>query len=84
MRHGLEGSVCWGVCVWGSFESHTKHCAETLHSCWLGFLFPNAFLPQSHHRDCLESCPTFSKFRARSGKGSLPHPLTLEGVWTPS
>lgn len=77
--------VCVGVCVCGgSFESHTKHCAETLHSCWLGFLFPNAFLPQSHHRDCLESCPTFSKFRARSGKGSLPHPLTLEGVWTPS
>lgn len=37
---------------------------------------------QSHQGDCLESGPTFSKFRARSGRGSLPsppHPLTLEG-----
>ena len=57
-------------------------CAETLHS-WPGWLpAPDTFLPQSHHRDCLESGPTFSKFRTRSGKGSLPlppYPLTQEG-----
>lgn len=37
----LGGSVCWGVylvgCVW-------VLCAETLHSCWPGFLFLDAFL----------------------------------------
>ena len=73
--------VCVCVCVrvvW----AHTEPGAETLHS-WLGWLpAPDTFLPQSHHRDCLESGPTFSKFRTRSGKGSLlfpPHPLTQEG-----
>lgn len=35
----VGGSVLSGVCV-GS-------CAETLHSCWPGFLFLDAFLPQS-------------------------------------
>lgn len=64
---------------WGFYEPHTKRCAETLHSCWLGFLFPDAFLPQSHHGDCLESGPTFSKFRARSGKGTLPLPPHSQG-----
>lgn len=36
--------MCWGVylvgCVW-------VLCAETLHSCWPGFLFLDAFLPLS-------------------------------------
>lgn len=37
---GLEGSVlgCVLVGVW-VLGAHTKPCAETLHSCWLGFLF---------------------------------------------
>lgn len=76
--------VWWVICVCvlgGSFEATQslvlRHCIP---AGWLPV--PDAFLPQSHQGDCcLESGPTFSKFRARSGKGFLPsppHTLTLQ------
>jgi hypothetical protein len=67
--------------VWGFFESHTKLCAEALHSCWLVFLFPDAFLLQSH----LETGWNPPHILQIQGKiwqrlpPLSPHPLTLEG-----
>lgn len=50
-------------CVW-------VLCAETLHSCWPGFLFLDAFLTLvTRDTAAWNLGPTFSKFRAKLGKG---------------
>ena len=71
--------VCVCVCVW--FEPTQRLVLR--HRIPAGWASCSRCIPaHSHHRDCLESGPTFSKFRTRCGKGSLPlppHPLTLEG-----